>query len=152
MAGSKRRDKVVRQEYDPGASRAINVQDPETFNDATPSWRFNTCDQERWALTEAALWRDILPKLKGFETQTWNEILVSAKKQNHSITPSDLNKDAQKRLAEKHIEAESITSLRLGGKQRLYGYRVGSVFNVLWYDADHGDNDTCVCRSRLRHT
>jgi hypothetical protein len=90
--------------------------------------------------------------LKALETQTWNEILVRDKKQNHSINAQDLNKVAQNRMADKYIEAESLISLRVTGNHRLYGYMIGRVFNILWYDDDHGDNSTCVCRSYLKHT
>lgn len=38
------------------------------------------------------------------------------------------------------------------GISKIYGYMTGRVFNVLWYDDDHGDNSTCVCRSHLKHT
>ena len=86
------------------------------------------------------------------ETQTWGEILLQNKKQNHSLNLDELNKAAQNRLASKYIEAESLISLRVTGNHRLYGYITGRVFNVLWYDDDHGDNSTCVCRSYLKHT
>lgn len=56
------------------------------------------------------------------------------------------------RLAEKYIELDSIISLRLTGKHRLYGYIQKSTFYVLWYDDNHGDNNECVCRSNLKHT
>ena len=78
--------------------------------------------------------------------------LLRTKKQNHSLDLDDLNKIAQDRLAEKYIEAEALISLRITGNHRLYGYMTGSVFNVLWYDDDHGDNSKCVCRSYLKHT
>ncbi|CUP62134.1 Uncharacterized phage-associated protein [Anaerostipes hadrus] len=32
------------------------------------------------------------------------------------------------------------------------GYMVEKVFNILWYDDNHGDNNRCVCRSYLKHT
>ena len=97
-------------------------------------------------------WTEILPHLKGFETQTWSEILLRAKKQNHSIDVDYLNKGARDRLDERHIEAEAVYSLRLSGTHRLYGIIDGSVFSLLWFDADHGDNDTCVCRARKKYT
>ena len=90
--------------------------------------------------------------LKAFETQTWSEILVKDKKQNHAINVYDLNKTAQERLEEKYIEAEALISLRITGTHRLYGYMEGSVFHILWYDIEHGDNETCVCRSHKKHT
>lgn len=93
-----------------------------------------------------------MPHFQGWETQTWKEILVNAKKQNHSIEASELNKAASDRLIELYVEAEAIISLRLTGTHRIYGYIKGSVFNILWVDLNHGDNNTCVCRSRKKHT
>ena len=50
------------------------------------------------------------------------------------------------------IEANAVISLRIQATHRLYGYRIGSVFYILWYDNNHGDNYTCVCKSRKKHT
>ena len=99
-----------------------------------------------------AVWTEIIPRLKDLETQTWGEILVRDKKKNHSIQVKDLNKIAQERLIMRFIEAESLLSLRITGKHRLYGYMTGRVYNILWYDDNHGDNETCVCKSNLKHT
>ena len=110
----------------------------------------------RWAFTKDAVgdlfWQEILPHLQALESQKWQDILLTAKKQNHSIVMDELNKVARDRLDELKIEAESIISLRLTGTHRLYGYMVGSVFNILWFDQNHGDNKDCVCRSYLKHT
>ncbi len=109
-----------------------------------------------WAFTQnhigTLIWTELLPRLQALETQTWSEILVYNKKQNHSLDLNDLNKVAQDRLASRYIEAESLISLRITANHRLYGYITGRVFNILWYDDDHGDNSTCVYRSRLKHT
>lgn len=63
-----------------------------------------------------------------------------------------LNKTVQNRLDELRIETKAVISLRMKGTYRLYGYRIGNVFYILWFDTNHGDNDTCVCRSRKKHT
>lgn len=97
-------------------------------------------------------WDTIFPKLQDFERMTLADIFIDGKKQNHGIDVASLSPLAKKRLDELHIEAESLHSLRLGGKLRLYGILNGAVFSVIWYDDDHGDNSTCVCRSHMRHT
>ena len=84
--------------------------------------------------------------------ETWREILVDSKKQNHSIEVGSLNKAASDRLVELYVEAEALISLRLTGTHRVYGYIKGAVFNILWVDLEHGDNTACVCRSRKKHT
>lgn len=132
---------------------------PESILSQHPAWAISMCDRDstcRWSFTkerlESCLWNEIIPKLVAFESMTWNEIYTQSKKQNHSIEVTELSKDACDRLSELHIEEESIRSLRLGGKHRIYGFLIGSVFNILWYDDNHGDNDTCVCPSRKKHT
>ena len=83
---------------------------------------------------------------------TWSDIFISAKKHNHAIDVASLNKSSRDRFSELCIEAEAIHSLRLGGTIRLYGFLTGPIYNILWYDNDHGDNSTCVCRSAKKHT
>lgn len=155
MAGSKK-DKQIKQKEIPKGKSIAQGGDPEQYYSQNPAWTFANADQEMWALSQEhireLIWSEILPKLKALETQTWGEILVRDKKQNHSLNLDDLNKVAQDRLAARYIEAESLISLRLTGNHRLYGYMSGRVFNILWYDDDHGDNNKCVCRSRLKHT
>ena len=139
------RSKTVKQIEKPRQRHVGQVEDPNKFYQYSPAWRFMHRDTNCWAFTKERIndqfWTEILPKMQDFETQTWNDILVTAKKQNHAIDPSELHKQAQKRLEEKYIEAESIISLRLTGNHRIYGYMSQFIFNVLWYDDDHGDND-----------
>ena len=155
MAGSKR-NKIVRQKEIPGKRQIVQIENPDRYYKEHPAWNFNACDTEMWAFTEEcvgdAFWTEVLPFFKNLETQTWNDVLVVAKKNNHSIDVSQLNSAAQKRLADRYIEQDSLISLRLSGTHRIYGYIEGRVFNILWYDNNHGNNETCVCRSTLKHT
>lgn len=154
--GVSKKKKEVRRKEDPGERYIAQGKDPERFYDENPAWTFANADQEMWAFSQEHigddLWNEIIPKLKGWETQTWKEILIIGKKQNHSIDLNTLNKAARDRLVDLHIEYDSLISLRLSGTHRLYGYHSGRVFNILWYDDDHGDNDTCVCRSHKKNT
>lgn len=153
MAASK---KKVAGANPPQSKRVVQKDDPDAFYNETPAWIFSTADQECWPFTQEkigeAIWSEILPYLKSVEGRKWNDILVAAKKQNHSIEPASLNKSARDRLVQLRLELGSIISLRISGNHRLYGYMVGRVFCILWYDDDHGDNSTCVCRSKRKHT
>ncbi|GAA6265473.1 hypothetical protein F110043I8_24580 [Ruminococcus sp. f11] len=155
MAVSKKIKRVRQKEIPKGKSIAQGGN-PEQYYSENPAWSFANSDQGMWPFSEKhignMIWTEIIPHLKALESQTWSEILVRDKKQNHSIVMNDLNKNAQNRLASRYIEAESLISLRITGNHRLYGYMIGRVFNILWYDNDHGDNRTCVCRSHLKHT
>ena len=155
MAGYKKDKRIIQKEIPKGKNIAQGGN-PEQYYSQNPAWTFANADHEMWAFSQEhigqLIWSEILPRLEALETQTWGEILVKNKKQNHSLNPNDLNKVAQDRLATKYIEAESLISLRITGNHRLYGYMSGRVFNILWYDSDHGDNNKCVCRSHLKHT
>jgi len=155
MAGSAKHKVVVQKEMYRSEKTVEVLQTTDCYRQYL-SWRFSSGDLESWAFSESEIgdcfWNEIFPYLKNLEMRTWGDILVSASKQNHSIAVSSLNKMAIKRLEARKLEPESIVSLRVNGTHRLYGYLVGPAFNILWYDTNHGDNETCVCRSRKKHT
>jgi hypothetical protein len=155
MVAYKKKKKIERRQ-NPHDRFIAQGRSPEHYYAENPAWAFAGTDLLMWTFSEEHIgndfWRDILPKLKSFESHSWKEILVKDKKQNHSLKAESLSKAARDRLAAQYIEADSIISLRLTGTHRLYGYITGRVFNIVWYDDNHGDNETCVCRSRLKHT
>ena len=122
-------------------------------------WAFSDCDVApncEWAINGERLqnvfWETIFPKMRYLGLSTLNEIFIRAKKENHAIAVDTLNKCARDRLNELKIEAESLYSIRLGGTLRLYGFLVENVYHLVWFDSGHGDNDTCVCKSKKRNT
>lgn len=153
--GVSNRKKIKRIEI-PQSRRVVKVQNPDQYYSEHPAWGFNSCDPEMWKFAEEnignAVWSEIFPYLQNLEKRTWNDILLVAKKQNHSIDAQGLNAVARKRLAELYVEQDSIISLRISATHRLYGFVTGRVFNILWYDNNHGDNETCVCRAQKKHT
>lgn len=154
MAASKKK-KIIQKEI-PVGRKIEQSENPDKYYAENPAWAFVNIDNDMWAFTKEniddSIWTEIIPFLKSLESQTWNEILIRDKKKNHSIQVKDLNKIAQERLIMRFIEAESLISLRITGKHRLYGYMTGRAYNILWYDDNHGDNETCVCKSNLKHT
>lgn len=164
MAASKNKNKnkkVVKQKEQPLKKETVNTQNPDSCYDFFPSWCFNISDKNTeectWAFhrkrLECIFWDEILPFLVSLEKSTWCEIIQQNKKHNHPIETKDLNKVARDRLAKLMIEAESIISLRLSGTHRIYGLLNDfGVFSILWFDDNHGDNEECVCRSKLKYT
>ncbi len=154
--GAKPQDRGIVFGGNANSKETFWAESPESYYQKHPSWNFHSCDTGQWSFTKENVgdefWKDILPKLKGWETMTWQQILVADKKHNHSIDVETLNKVARDRLEQLEIEAQDIVSLRVMGQHRLYGYMDGSVFNLLWFDNEHGDNDHCVCRSNKKHT
>lgn len=153
MAGYKKKIVCPKTPKEKEVSRREN---PNSYLQMYPSWRFSDCDSERWRFDQGNLsecfWEEVFPFLQSLEKQKWSEILVGSEKKNHSIKVKDLNTVARKRLESRQIEADALVSIRLQGKHRLYGLLFDGVFRVLWFDRDHGDNPDCVCRSSKDHT
>ena len=79
---------------------------------------------------------------------TWNQISIDGKKQNHSVAIAQLSKETQKRLVEINIiDIDELFSLRLSGRERIWGILDKGVLNLLWWDPNHR-----VCPSIKKHT
>lgn len=136
--------------------QAMSREAPTDFYKRKVSWGFSSCDEQNWPVIDPNninhFLDEVLPHLKALESLTWNAVFMRDPKGNHSIATEQLNKVARDRLDDLCIEAEYVRVLHLTGKRCLYGIVVNSVFYLLWYDRDHGDNKTCVCRSKLKNT
>lgn len=88
---------------------------------------------------------DVISKLKNFETMRWDEILGA---QHHEVRVRDLSREAQKRLEQIGLEdIDQLVSLRLTGRERVWGIRLQRNMNLLWWDPNHQ-----VCPSLKKHT
>lgn len=123
---------------------------PDTMQQ-NPSWQLNILDLEGpwgWSNIDKTIFaNEVLPKIQHLESMSWNEI-VKKKKNNHSVGLDCLIKKARKRLSELKLEdIDELFSLRLSGKNRIYGIRDMSVLKILWWDPEHE-----VCPSPKKHT
>lgn len=117
--------------------------------DLYPAWHVEFLDpQGPWGWTEIDrdyFFSDIIPKIVNFEKMYWKDIL---NRNNHEVSVSEVCKDARKRLMYLNLDdIETLVSLRLTGKQRVWGIRVENIFKVLWWDPEHK-----VYPSKLKHT
>ena len=131
---------------------------PDSFLKTTPSWCFRSCVFDKsfpWSPTNPKLQEmfvaNVLPRLAQLESMTWNDIKNNVK-HNHYLNPDGFSTKAKHELIDMELSPEEVFSLRIDGKKRLYGTIVGSTFHMLWFDANHGDNNNCVYPSRLKHT
>ncbi len=130
-------------------------ESPDKHDGETIVWAFGIVDQDGpWGWrTEASSrwWRDILPKLRNFESMTWSEILraVGGRRRgnnNHAVLVERLSQKAKVRLVEIGQEDVSeLFSLRLTGTWRIYGIRDRRALKLLWFDPYHGTNARAVC-------
>lgn len=138
-------------EREPTVKKIAKAIHGPNANDLKPAWRISSLqmiDPYGWHRINGVKVREIRDKLADFESMTWNEILVKGKKQNHTIPRAHLCKAAQDRLTEIGLDdVDALTSLRLSGKERVWGIMSHNVLTVLWWDPDHA-----VCPSLKKHT
>jgi hypothetical protein len=89
-----------------------------------------------WRRVECQLFlSDICPKMRDFESMEWNDILG---RRHHEVSANDICKAAQDRLTELRLDdVQDLVSFALTGTQRLWGVRLGNVFQILWWDPNH---------------
>ena len=90
-----------------------------------------------------AFMEKIYPKLLDFEKITWEEIRLQThsnkgKSNNHEIDITDLCSEAQRRLKIlKFDDRDKIYSLRLGGTERIFGFKELNYLDIIWVDLTH---------------
>ena len=136
----------------PSTSKQPKVAgDPQDYYQKKPAWRISKMefsDPFGWHILDANGIVSILEKLANFETMTWREILLDAKKQNHNVSVDDLVGEAQDRLFEIFSEQlDELTCLHLTGKRRVWGKIDEGVMELIWWDPEHQ-----ICKSNKKHT
>ena len=138
--------KVVKQkEAVSGRKTPVAIENPDGYLKRHPIWRFGQCDltNEKWTIRNCqSLYDDIMAKIISYVGMTWAEIQAASggKKKgtnSHFEYISEMTKEAQKRAAELHLDVDQLFSLRLTGKERLYGVLDEGIFSVIWYDSEH---------------
>jgi hypothetical protein len=98
--------------------------------------------QRQWSSQE---WDSIIkPNLETFSNLTWSEILAQTTGDNgrhrkhHDMEISLICTEAQNRWQDIELsEYDTIFRFRLGGRERLWGYRELQKFNLIWWDPTH---------------
>ncbi|MBA3975326.1 MAG: hypothetical protein C0504_14060 [Candidatus Solibacter sp.] len=99
-----------------------------------------------WHVVDGEKLRDIQTKLGNFESMTWGEILNGS--QHHLVPMDRLCSKAWARLNELgQNDLESLLSIRLSGKERVWGILAEGVCTLIWWDPEHE-----ICPSMLRYT
>ncbi len=130
-----------------GGRHLAAVETPR--DDVRISWRLGSVDTDGrrgWYQLDKGTALYLHNKLASFESMTWGELAAST---NHKQIPvENLCAAAQQRLVElRRDDLGDLWELRLGGKQRVWGWRSGDVMNLLWWDPEHE-----VCPSSKKHT
>ncbi len=113
------------------------------------AWHLRIVDKNgRWGwkdINQSTFWDIIFPKIRHFETMTYNEVLG---KTHHEIPVYEIINEAQKRLKEiEQDDTDQLVSFHIDGKKILWGIRDQNIFKVLWWDSQHE-----ICPAKKKHT
>jgi hypothetical protein len=111
--------------------------------DHPKSW----CDEE----SSAAL-RELAAKMKWLERYTWGELPGLSTHNHEWEDPSESwTQPSVQRLGELNLDDQSgWYQIHLDARGRLFGFRSGSVFNLVWWDRDHEVYETSQRRKSQR--
>lgn len=136
--------KQVQLGSEPSARKRIPqlCKDCDLLNENSfPSWRFELLKREPlfgWEEISSADWDHIALKLCEFETMTIAELTSGGHPLKTYANPHEIpNADVRKRFKSEYSDRDQIHRFRLTGPARLYGFRKGSVFELLWWDPKH---------------
>ena len=93
----------------------------------------------RWDLNASEA-MELLKFLDELTNKTWGECeseTANGQKRHHDHAITDLTRVAQDRLRQLDESEDRVFRFRLKGKCRLWGFRSGSLFRMLWYDPEH---------------
>jgi len=102
-------------------------------------WRTSDADLEGpwgWNLSSAGqLLGETIPHLHNLETMTWHGLRATG---SHPIARDVISRSAQDRLAQiGKAEEETLFSIRITGRRRVWGIRRGTILHLLWWDPEH---------------
>lgn len=121
---------------------------PDNYQAQAIAWHLGGIDYEGpycFSSIDQGQIKDVIDKLRSFESMKWSEILGS---KNHAIATESLSKPARDRLTTLQLDdVGELVSLRFSGRERVFGVRQGAVLRLLWWDPNHE-----VCPSILKHT
>jgi hypothetical protein len=116
-----------------------------------PSWRVSLLRMMTpygWHEVPSEKVREIREKLSSFESMSWGEILTRSNGKHHEVAVGRIDSGARLCLDEtRQGDVDSLVSLRLTGKERIWGILELGVLKVLWWDPDHS-----ICPSQKSHT
>jgi hypothetical protein len=125
----------------PGGGRQVRVAaDPSSFDREFFRWRTGELDLGgRWGwrgVHDCLLHRYIIPKMHDLEGMTWAQV-KSSTGSHEGVEVDKLVREARDRLADMAVEDDTLFSLRLSGKERVWGIRRQTQLFVLWWDPEH---------------
>jgi len=129
------------------ASRTPRTEQPKPTGKVRPVFCFAHVDtgcDPRWAFNPSGdEAQEILAFLREMGRNTWTQILAmrsGGRPKHHGQEVDSFCSEAKRDFRKARLDerfGEEMFRFRLGSKKRLWGFRVGATFHVVWWDTDH---------------
>lgn len=163
MGGGKRNKKKLARQQNNAGGKYVPLVSPvdndktvpatatsdESYREKLVRWTVSELDENsgidgcRWELSSKET-KELLTFLDNVSKKTWKECLAETvmsgrrkRPRNHDHTVSEIEKAAQARISQLPEAEERVFRFRLASEVRLWGFRSGDLFRVLWYDPEH---------------
>ncbi len=111
----------------------------EDWKEMRPAWRVSLLEMYTpfgWLEVDTDSALQIRERLASYESMKWKEILTSYR--SHMIKRTALCKDAQEHLLKiEQDDIDSVVSLGITQKGRVFGILEHNVLKLLWWDPNH---------------
>ncbi|WP_155981923.1 hypothetical protein [Nocardia sp. BMG111209] len=148
MGENNKRKRLGRVEAPAGRGKSLPEARPIPIDDERFRWSAQSIDHEYagewdWHLAPKEA-KDILDLLAQMSGLSWREVKAQTfnsknktRRLHHSQSIETICPAAQKRLEELEIAVSEVFRLRHGNLNRSWGYMIGPVFHVVWWDRHH---------------
>ncbi len=119
---------------------ATQLTQPSSTDDEHPSFRFTYTDKNRWLLSDwtSSEINDLIEGLKKIEKYTWTQIKShGSKKRGDSVGTGYKLIDNHPSLPDNIPEDQRLSEMRIDDKKRIFGFRVQSIYYIVWFDRNH---------------
>ena len=130
-----------KQKRRPKAEQISTYLPPSGSTDGEhPSFRFTYADQNRWPLSDwtSSEIDDLIQGLKRIEKYTWEQIKgQGSKKRGESVGTGYKWITSHPELPDLVPDDAKLSEMRIDNKKRIFGFRVGVIYYIVWFDRDH---------------
>jgi hypothetical protein len=123
----------------PAAGKMPRAELDEDWREMRPAWRVSLLVMQTpfgWKELEHDAAITLRERLASYESMKWKEIVLSYR--SHIVKPTDLCREAQEHLAAiEQDDIDSLVSLGITQKSRVFGILEHNVLKVLWWDPEH---------------
>ncbi len=127
----------------PTGKRAVVTQTPREDDSVRISWRLGDADLNgQWRWTQENIGADrameVLAFMAEMDKLSWAAAQQGWRPRAKRVDTVGICAEAQDRLVQlAKDDLDHLEEWRMGGAQRIWGFRIGHICHVLWWDPDH---------------